>query len=77
VLATKEHRAAEVPLHRHAITVRAVREHPTPVFSPSANLCPGCGPVANELSSRYCEQHGVALRAALASWRTRSARAGA
>jgi hypothetical protein len=79
VLATTEHGAAQLPLRLRAMIARARsgREHPTPVFSPSANLCPGCGPVANELSSRFCEQHGLALRTSLASWRARSAPAGA
>jgi hypothetical protein len=41
----------------------------------SANLCPGCGPVADELSSRFCGQHGAMLRESLAIWRAQRAQA--
>jgi hypothetical protein len=86
VLATTDHGAGLMPLSLRPMIVPA-RRHPTgavvscripaPAPSHSANLCPGCGPVANELSSRFCGQHGAALRSAVAAWRARSAQASA
>jgi hypothetical protein len=64
VLATRDYTATRTPLSARA-TVRVESTAPTV----AANLCPGCGPVADELSSRFCDRHGMALRAAVASWR--------
>jgi hypothetical protein len=72
VLATTDHGTARRPLGAPAARGDA---KVVPLFPPAANLCPGCGPVASELSSRYCDQHGAALRSALQSWRVRSAHA--
>jgi len=74
VLATTDHGAPRMPLSprtvgaraKHRAEVRCTVPAPRP---PAANLCPGCGPVADELSSRFCAPHGAALRAAVATWR--------